>query len=38
MALSWKEIKDIALAFSKERVAVHREEADAKPLNPKRQQ
>ena len=38
MALSCKEIKDRALAFSKERGAAHREEADAKPLNPKSQQ
>ncbi|MCX6196686.1 MAG: class I SAM-dependent DNA methyltransferase [Flavobacteriia bacterium] len=32
MALSWNEIKDRALNFSKEWGAAHREEADAKPF------
>jgi type I restriction-modification system DNA methylase subunit len=32
MALSWNEIKDRALAFSKEWGGAHREEADAKPF------
>jgi len=32
MALSWNEIKDRALAFSKEWEGTHSEEADAKPF------
>jgi hypothetical protein len=32
MALSWNEIKDRALKFSKEWQGTHNEEADAKPF------
>ena len=32
MALSWNEIKDRALKFSKEWQVTHNEEADAKPF------
>jgi hypothetical protein len=32
MALSWNEIKDRAVAFSKEWEDTHNEEADAKPF------
>lgn len=32
MALSWNEIKDRALKFSKEWAGTHNEEADAKPF------